>query len=384
MSEVRVNNLSNENNTGGPTISGITTYSGRHFFVPPSGTTAERPEDCEPGSFRFNTDSAKLEYFRGNNIGWVEIEAEPSSDVLGGGTGSNTGLGHRGVLAGGYPGPSPGSYVDLIDFITISTLGNSQDFGDMPANTAEMAAFGSRTRGVTVSTAYSTHAQYITFASTGYVTSFGTSTQSRSQSAGLSNSIRGIQAGGSLGYPNFVNTIDYYTIAQTGNAVDFGDLITNSRNGGGFACNQTRGIVAGGRSPDSNTNVIQFITMSTLGNSADFGDLTSAMSRGAACANSVRWINAGGRSPDFTNTINSLLIPTLGDAVDYGDLLQGTSFLGAAASTTRAVWAGGYTPSNLDTIQYKEFVSAANTIDFGDLLSGRNQVTGSSNGHGGL
>ena len=75
MSEVRVNNLSNENNTGGPTISGITTYSGRHFFVPPQGDTASRPSDCEPGSLRFNTDTAHLEYFRGNTIGWVEIEA---------------------------------------------------------------------------------------------------------------------------------------------------------------------------------------------------------------------------------------------------------------------------------------------------------------------
>ena len=73
MSEVRVNNLSNENNTGGPTISGITTYSGRHFFVPPQGDTASRPEDCEPGSLRFNTDSAKLEYFRGNTIYQMRI-----------------------------------------------------------------------------------------------------------------------------------------------------------------------------------------------------------------------------------------------------------------------------------------------------------------------
>ena len=68
MSEVRVNNLSNENNTGGPTISGITTYSGRHFYVPPQGDTASRPQDCPPGSFRFNTDTAKLEYFRGDTI----------------------------------------------------------------------------------------------------------------------------------------------------------------------------------------------------------------------------------------------------------------------------------------------------------------------------
>ena len=102
MSEVRVNNLSNENNTGGPTISGITTYSGRHFFVPPQGTTAERPSDCEPGSLRFNTDTAHLEYFRGNTIGWVEIEA--SSFELGGGTGSNTGVGARAVAGGGFLG----------------------------------------------------------------------------------------------------------------------------------------------------------------------------------------------------------------------------------------------------------------------------------------
>ena len=40
-----------------PTISGITTYSGRHFFVPPVGDTANRPEDCDPGSLRFNTDT---------------------------------------------------------------------------------------------------------------------------------------------------------------------------------------------------------------------------------------------------------------------------------------------------------------------------------------
>ena len=127
MSEVRVNNLSNENNTGGPTISGITTYSGRHFFVPPSGTTAERPEDCEPGSLRFNTDTAHLEYFRGNTIGWTEIEAELTTDILGGGSGSNEGLGVRALLAGG---DTP-SYLSHIDFITMSTMGDAADFGNL-------------------------------------------------------------------------------------------------------------------------------------------------------------------------------------------------------------------------------------------------------------
>ena len=58
------------------------------FFVPPQGTTAERPSDCPSGSLRFNTDTAHLEYFRGDTIGWVEIEAE-LTEPLGGGTGSN-------------------------------------------------------------------------------------------------------------------------------------------------------------------------------------------------------------------------------------------------------------------------------------------------------
>ena len=166
MSEVRVNNLSNENNTGGPTISGITTYSGRHFFVPPQGDTASRPEDCEPGSFRFNTDSAKLEYFRGNTIGWVEIEAELTSP-LGGGTGSNIGLGHRAIF-GGSNSPYP------IEFVTISTFGNSQDFGDLNVDRYWNAGSSSRTRGL-INGGYNGDdtIQIVTIASTGIAADFG-------------------------------------------------------------------------------------------------------------------------------------------------------------------------------------------------------------------
>ena len=63
MSEIRVNNLSNESNTGGPTFTGITTFSSPYFFIPPVGNTAERPKNPEGGSLRFNTDSKHLEYY---------------------------------------------------------------------------------------------------------------------------------------------------------------------------------------------------------------------------------------------------------------------------------------------------------------------------------
>ena len=73
MSEIRVDSLSNESNTGGPVLSGITTFSGQQYFIPPRGTTAERPSDCPPGSIRFNTDTAHLEYW--NGLVWLEFEA---------------------------------------------------------------------------------------------------------------------------------------------------------------------------------------------------------------------------------------------------------------------------------------------------------------------
>ena len=128
MSEIRVDSIGNESNTGGPVLSGITTFSGQQYFIPPKGTTAERPSDCPPGSIRFNTDSAHLEYWQGTV--WLEFEA--SSVELGdqNNTNSSGGTGTRALFGGGYASPTSR---DVIDYITIDTLGNAQDFGDLTA-----------------------------------------------------------------------------------------------------------------------------------------------------------------------------------------------------------------------------------------------------------
>ena len=96
MSQINIRNLSNENDDGSPEIVGVSTFSATSFFVPPKGSTAERPSDCEPGSIRFNTDTSNLEYFRGRTLGWSQFELVTPN--LGGGTGSNTGLGARGFV----------------------------------------------------------------------------------------------------------------------------------------------------------------------------------------------------------------------------------------------------------------------------------------------
>ena len=171
MSQINIRNLSNENDDGSPEIVGVSTFSATSFFVPPKGSTAERPSDCEPGSIRFNTDTANLEYFRGNTLGWSQFELVNPN--LGGGTGSNTGLGARALIGGGR---APGD-LNLIDFFTITTLGNSEDFGDLTLARNQLAAHSSRTRGIW---------------------------------------------GG--GYSGFHDNIDFVTIASTGDAIDFGDI----------------------------------------------------------------------------------------------------------------------------------------------------------------
>ena len=168
MSEINSSNFKKEHGDLAPDLVGVTELTSPYFFVPPSGNTAERPEDCEPGTLRFNTDVGSLEVFRGNTIGWEQI-VRVDNQYLGGGTGSNTGTGARAIF-GGSNSPYP------IEFITISTFGNSQDFGDLNQNLYWNAGSSSRTRGL-INGGYnaSDTIQFVTIASLGNAADFGLS-----------------------------------------------------------------------------------------------------------------------------------------------------------------------------------------------------------------
>ena len=127
MSELNASNLRKEHGNEGPDLVGVTELTSPYFMVPPSGTTAERPQNPQKGTLRFNTDIGSLEYYKGDTIGWEQIVR--TTPNLGGGTGSNAGTGARGFLMGGYE--SYPTIVNKIDYVTIPTLGNTTDFGDM-------------------------------------------------------------------------------------------------------------------------------------------------------------------------------------------------------------------------------------------------------------
>ena len=74
-------------------------------------------ETATSGSIRFNTDSSKLEIYNGEK--WWEIDSTSPEQHTGA---------TRGCHAGGYPASN------RIDFITIMSAGNAQDFGDLLNN----------------------------------------------------------------------------------------------------------------------------------------------------------------------------------------------------------------------------------------------------------
>ena len=77
------------------------------------------PVEVPQGAIRYNTDSQKMECFNGTQ--WMQV-AVSSPDLDGGA---------RGLIASGRI--SSGNPSDVIDYVTIATLGDATDFGNLTA-----------------------------------------------------------------------------------------------------------------------------------------------------------------------------------------------------------------------------------------------------------
>jgi len=375
MSELNASNLRKEQGNEGPDLVGVTELTSPYFMVPPSGTTAERPQNPQKGTLRFNTDIGSLEYFKGDTLGWEQIQR--TTPNLGGGTGSNAGVGARGLIALRYlPSTS-----NEINYLTISTLGNVQDFGDLTGARKWGGTAASRTRGIWAGGAPSqVTMDYVTIASTGNAVDFGDRTQASTEIDGLSNETRGVFAGG-YATPANRNTMDYITIASTGNARDFGDLTSpRGSQGQGGGASTTRGLWAGGQRTPADANIIDYITIATTGNATDFGDMIRTSPNGYASASSpIKMYCMGGADAD----IGFITIATLGNETDFGGDMYTKSYMGGCGSSTRGVAFGGG-PALEDKMEYIDYATAGNAKDFGDLGTSSSGNKGLSNAHGGL
>ena len=389
MSEINSSNFKKEHGDLAPDLVGVTELTSPYFFVPPSGNTAERPSDCEPGTLRFNTDIGSLEVFRGKTIGWEQIQRR-DGQYLGGGTGSNTGTGTRAINFGGSLQASPGPTVNTIDFLTVEILGDAQDFGDLNHAETSMAAISDKTRILCVggSSLHPGHVNIIeklTIASQGNGSDFGdTLNDCPHNPYGAGNRTRGVYGGG--GTPTNVNNLEYITIQSEGNGVDFGDLQAEGGYRRGNAGSTTRGIIMGNYAPGgdshANHNTIEFITFATTGKGADFGDLTTTLSDARSSSNCIRAVRYG-KWPT-NGTIDFVTIATLGDAIDFGDMLDDAYHAGSCTNPTRMLHVGGSNKTYYNSIEFITIMTTGNGQDFGDLTYSPRGNGTNTNGHGGL
>ena len=188
----------------------------------------------------------------------------------------------RMVNAGGdNPSPTLAS-VNVMDLIIIATAGNGSDFGDLSVARATHGAAASPTRGLfaggwTVVPAYTSSdtIDFVTIATTGNAQDFGNLTTGRRSVSGGSSQTRAIFMGGKSGSnpsSTKTNIIDFVTIASAGDATDFGDLTATVRDSGNTMSNSIRACKAAGYNSPATVNSIDMVTIATTGNAVDFGD----------------------------------------------------------------------------------------------------------------
>ena len=351
------------------------------MFQPPSGGTNQRPP-AKPGAIFYNFDFKTIEFFDGNS--WRQVD--------------NTTRRGRGVFGGGFDGPSPSTNTTLMHMIEISTLGNSEFFGDLVQQRRNPGGrVSDGTRGLILGGYHEPAArdniEYCTIASGGDFIDFGNLTAAKFAIASnaLSSSTRGVVAGGAT--PSSSNVIEYVEIQTIGNALDFGDLTAAGHNGQAVN-SSTKGLFCG-IGPGLNTK-ISSITISSTGNAVDIGDLTVGRFFGAGVSNGVRGVVGGGFiiSPMASNGMGSSLefvtIASDGNAVFFGDLTTKRGKLASAETHIRGVFIGSdsgvpATSTYTNVMDFINIASAGNAQDFGDATNdGNHQLAGFSDSHGGL
>jgi hypothetical protein len=344
MSDLNINNITDRTGGSGPVIAGVSTVTSTGAFTVPVGPTEMR-----------------------------------------GGRG-------RGVFGGGSP-----SYVNILNFITIATTGNAEDFGDMTTGHQSRASFASATRGIWAGgytpSGDSSKIDYVIISSKGGASDFGDAVISRQNCTGTSDSTRGIYGGSryAAAAVNNSNLIEFITIATTGNGSTFGEL-TVGRGAMGTCSSPTRGIFAGGGTSGTVVayKTIEYVTIQTLGNAQDFGELTGgALDAYGGASSTTRGLISGiYPAVPATNTIDYITIATLGNAADFGDLTQARGGSAKMSNSVRGVFAkgrGGSSPyTYYNIIDYVTIASTGNAADFGDATSTEWSASGCSDSHGGL
>lgn len=279
------------------------------------------------------------------------------------GTEKNTLMGAAGVGGAGERGVTVGGdrvgYRDVMQYITIDTLGDATDFGDLL--TDQVSGSGS--------------------------------TSNAANDRGIMNGL------GNHGGTNY-ETIEYITISSTGNSADFGNSFdpAGGKGAGGNGTNERACFMGGGPSTEytgsPRQDVISYLTINSLGDTVDFGNMNFDRTSPQCLSNGTneRQLAACGRwywpSQASLNHIEYITINSAGNGTDFGDynVYLGSMYAPGTSDDTneRGVWAGGFVgwPHNTtqDRISYVTINSASGVSDFGNLITARSTQSEVSSG----
>ena len=346
MSQFKINSITDRSGTSGPVIAGVSTNNSTGCMIIPAGPTEHRGGrgrgifaggQVSPGSPRVSNIELITIASAGDATDFGDLSEQKNR-------GASCASSTRGVFANGINEPGSSTLTQQIEFITISATGSAFDFGDMSGGGSNISkrfgltGFSNNTRGLFAggygggSVRFS-KIDFITISTKGNANFFGELTMPRRDLTSLASPTRGVTAGGEFGGSNSQNLMDYVTISTFGNALDFGDLVNTIIIGGTDypsrhlampASSTTRGLIAGGY---YFTNAIDFITIATTGDSTDFGDLSQARAGGNGTSNSIRGVFGGGVSPTYRDTIDFVTISSAGNAADFGNLASARHYL---------------------------------------------------------
>jgi len=255
------------------------------------GGTSDRTRGISAGGYKYpGVYTSDIEYVTISSTGnAIDFGSDLNTATYGLGSGSN---GTRGIFAGGVVPIA--TRINNIDYINIQSTGvATQDFGDLSvARYYFGASMCSSTRAIFVGGnlnspyASTTNVDFITMSTQGNSADFGDASAAVQDHKGgiTSNSVRGINMGGYTA-PVTTENIEYYTLGTLGNAKDFGELTVVGSQGAGTA-SPTRCVKMGSATSPGYTNTIEYVQIMTLGDAVDFGDLNLQVTAyGAACSN---------------------------------------------------------------------------------------------------
>ena len=289
-----------------------------------------------------------------------------------------------------FAGGNEGSYVDTMEYVIITTNGNTNDFGNLIVASYACAATsnGSNGRGLVFDVSTTTKVQYVTINTRGNATTFGGLFVNRNKGGATSNGTanRGIYMGGSTTSGGAAsNVIDYVTITTTGNAADLADLYAANRYQGVMSNATNNRAVSGG---GGGSGVFCYKAISTTANCTAFASSPTRLSDPAYTSNGTgnRGLLAGGYESNFTihDNIEYITISTASSATTFGDLYTTVKTSSATSNGTsnKGVFGGGevdWSSTRTNRIEHVTITSLGNASLFGTLSATRNGLSALSN-----